>query len=74
MAYYQGSYAMHEDEAWINWNNFLVELQYDDVVDDSDSDLLKYLQSTIISVNEYLNLVPQNDLAQAEQVKLSTKK
>ena len=49
------------NEAWINWNNFLVELQF---VEDSDNDLVKYLQATIQAVNEYLTLVPQDDLVQ----------
>jgi hypothetical protein len=54
------------NEAWINWNNFVVELQFADDADDND--LQKYLQSTLKAVNEYLQLVPEVDLVEAENM------
>jgi hypothetical protein len=52
------------NEAWINWQNVLVELKF---VEDEDNECLKYLTNTIRSVDTYLKLAPQQDLKEAQR-------
>jgi hypothetical protein len=57
------------NEAWIAWDNFLVELQF---INDNDNDLDKYLQATIRAVDAYLSLAPNQDIQQAKELLLGT--
>jgi hypothetical protein len=52
------------NEAWIAWDNFLVELQF---INDNDNDLDKYLEATIRAVDAYLSLAPNQDIQQAKE-------
>eukprot|EP00980_Cylindrotheca_fusiformis_P012849 scaffold3170_cov128-Cylindrotheca_fusiformis.AAC.9 len=52
------------NEAWINWQNFLVELNY---ADDDDNECSKYLLDTIRTVDAYLKLAPPQDLREAQR-------
>jgi hypothetical protein len=52
------------NEAWINWQNVLVELKF---VEDEDNDSLKYLTDTIRSVDAYLKMAPPQDLKEAKR-------
>jgi hypothetical protein len=53
------------NEAWIAWDNFLVELQF---INDNDNDLDKYLQATIQALDAYLSLAPNQDIQQAKEL------
>jgi hypothetical protein len=57
------------NEAWIAWDNFLVELPF---LNDKDNDLDKYLQATIRAVDAYLSLAPKSNMQQANQEVLGT--
>ena len=52
------------NEAWIAWEEFLVELEY---IDEDDNDLSKYLAATIRAIDSYLLLAPESDVQQAKQ-------
>ena len=51
------------NEAWIAFDNFLVELKF---IDDDDNDLTKYLADTIRAVDSYLRLAPLSDVKEAQ--------
>lgn len=52
------------NEAWINWQNFLVELKF---VEEPDNESSKYLTETIRAVDAYLKLAPPQDLKEAQR-------
>ncbi|KAL3935737.1 MAG: hypothetical protein SGBAC_008800 [Bacillariaceae sp.] len=52
------------NEAWISWENFLVDLKF---VGESDNDAAKYLDETIKAVDYYLKLAPPEDVKQAKK-------
>lgn len=52
------------NEAWINWENFLVELKF---VGEQDNDALKYLDETLRNVDYYLKLAPPEDMREAKK-------
>jgi hypothetical protein len=51
------------NEAWIAWDDFLVELKFKD---DKDNDIEKYITNTIRAVDSYLQLAPPEDLVKAK--------
>lgn len=52
------------NEAWINWENFLVELKF---VGDKDNEAYQYLTDTIKSVDNYIKLAPPADVREAHK-------
>jgi hypothetical protein len=52
------------NEAWISWENFLVELKF---INDADNDAAKYLAATTRAVDSYLLLAPVEDINAAQQ-------
>jgi hypothetical protein len=52
------------NEAWIAWENFLVELKF---IQEQDNDCASYLSSTLRAVDSYLALVPVEDLKAAKE-------
>jgi hypothetical protein len=52
------------NDAWIAWENFLIELKF---VNDDDNDCIKYIVSAIQAVDSYLSLAPQADLVAAKK-------
>lgn len=52
------------NDAWIAWENFLIELKF---VNDDDNDCIKYITSAIQAVDSYLSLAPQADLVAAKK-------
>jgi hypothetical protein len=52
------------NEAWIAWENFLVELKF---IDDADNDLAEYLSATKQALDSYLKLAPLEDVKVAQQ-------
>ena len=67
------------NEAWISWDDFLAEWEYyssssgrksgSDDIEDSFSEMVKYLSNTINAVDGYLRLSPPQDLEAAQQEK-----
>ena len=68
------------NEAWIGWDDFLAEWGYfssssrrsnsDDDIEDSFSELMKYLSNIIEAVDRYLRLSPSQDLEAVQLEKL----
>lgn len=52
------------NEAWISWENFLLELKF---INDTDNDTKKYLNDTIQAVDRYLKLAPLQDVREAQK-------
>jgi hypothetical protein len=52
------------NEAWISWENFLVELKF---INDADNDAAKYLATTTRAVDSYLLLAPLEDIKAAQE-------
>ena len=56
------------NEAWINWENFLVELKYIPLDDDPEkNEAFKYLDDTLRSVDNYIKLAPPEDVKEAQK-------
>ena len=56
------------NDAWIAWENCLLESTY--YIDgDDDNDFIDYLNKTIKAVDTYLSLAPPDDLKQAQELK-----
>ena len=56
------------NDAWIAWENCLLESTY--YIDgDDDNDFIDYLNKTIKAVDAYLSLAPPDDLKQAQELK-----
>ncbi|CAJ1935067.1 unnamed protein product [Cylindrotheca closterium] len=53
------------NEAWINWENFLVELKF--VGEEKDTEATKYLDETLRYVDYYLKLAPPQDVREAKK-------
>ena len=52
------------NEAWVEWENFLVELKF---FGDPYNDLKKYLSDTIRAVDTYISLAPASDTKEAQR-------
>lgn len=65
------------NEAWIGWDDFLAEWDYystskgGDDIDESFSELMKYLSNTLDAVDRYLRLSPPQDLEAVQEGKTS---
>lgn len=53
------------NEAWISWENFLLEFKF---ISDADNDAKKYLDDCIIALDQYLKLAPLQDVREAQRM------